>query len=135
MPVRYPERRSAKPAGRLRRAGAGETRVVQLQAATLLRRRPRLDGVWNVVRTGGLLPPMLGVHKVIEGTRGRTNFGPLPGPAFEVRGRELHYARPFGWFVDVLTGAGANRCSGRATVLGWTFGTFEMTRVVPRRVK
>jgi hypothetical protein len=134
MPVRI-RSGEARNRGRLGRAAAGETGVVQLRPAAMLRRPPRLDGVWNVVRTGGLLPPMLGVHKVIEGARGRTNLGPLPGPAFEVRGTELHYVRPFGLFVDVLTSAGPNRCSGRATVLGWTFGTFGMTRAVPRRAR
>jgi hypothetical protein len=31
-----------------------------------------LDGVWNVERTGGLLPPLLGVRKSIGGATGRT---------------------------------------------------------------
>jgi hypothetical protein len=72
---------------------------------------------------------MLGVHKVIEGARGRTNIGPLPGPAFEVRGRELRYVRPFGAFVDVLTHADEQSCTGRATVFGRTFGSFRMRRI------
>jgi hypothetical protein len=96
-----------------------------------LRRPSRLDGVWEVERTGGLLPPLLGVRKVIDGRRGRTTIGPLPGPAFEVRGRELRYVRPFGVFVDVLTAAGGGRCAGKATVLGRTFGTFRMQRIAP----
>jgi len=38
-----------------------------------------LDGDWQVKRTGGLLPPMLGVWKHIRGDRGETRLGPLPG--------------------------------------------------------
>jgi hypothetical protein len=94
-----------------------------------LRRRARLDGVWKVERTGGFLPPMLGVRKVIDGGRGRTTLGPLLGPAYEVYGRELRYVRPFGLFVDVLTRIGGGCCDGRATVLARTFGTFRMRRL------
>src|SRR5690242_15065902 len=94
-----------------------------------LPRRAQLNGVWKVERTGGLLPPLLGVRKIIDGGRGRTTLGPFPGPAFEVHGRELRYVRPFGLFVDVLTRAGGGSCDGRATVFGRTFGTFRMRRV------
>src|SRR6266536_1956514 len=38
-----------------------------------------LDGVWDVRRTGGGLPPMLGVRKKISGASGTTKLGPLPG--------------------------------------------------------
>jgi len=31
-----------------------------------------LDGVWAVKRTGGLLPPLVGIRKDIHGTRGKT---------------------------------------------------------------
>ena len=40
---------------------------------------PELDGVWNVERRGGLLPPLVGVRKRIHGDRGETKGGPLPG--------------------------------------------------------
>lgn len=93
------------------------------------RRREQLDGVWKVERTGGLLPPMPGVRKVIDGDRGRTSLGPLPGPPFVLHGRELRYVRPFGLFVDVLTPAGGGAYAGRATLLGRTFGTFRMRRI------
>ena len=72
---------------------------------------------------------MLGVRKVIRGGRGRTNLGPLPGPAFEIRGGELRYLRPFGLFVDVLTRCGRDGCTGHATVAGRGFGTFRMSRI------
>ena len=88
----------------------------------------QLDGVWNVHRTGGLLPPLVGVRKRIAGTRGRTIVGPLR-MGFEVRGTELHYRRPFEGFVDVLEPAGDRVFHGRATFHGREFGTFELRRI------
>ena len=49
-----------------------------------------LDGRWNVERVGGFLPPLIGVRKEIEGSRGRTTVGPIRA-AFDVVGRELRY--------------------------------------------
>ena len=54
-----------------------------------------LDGNWTVERTAGLLPPLYGVHKRIEGARGVTKVGRLPGIPFEVVGLELRYRAPF----------------------------------------
>ena len=87
-----------------------------------------LDGVWNVHRTGGFLPPLAGVRKRISGKRGVTLVGPVP-MSFEVRGSELHYHRPFQSFVDVLEPAGDDRLRGRATLMGKEYGTFELRRV------
>ena len=53
-----------------------------------------LDGDWQVHRTGGFLPPLIGVRKHIEGDRGSTSLGPLPGVPFDVVGNELRYRRP-----------------------------------------
>jgi hypothetical protein len=86
-----------------------------------------LDGTWEVRRTGGLLPPMLGVRKEIRGGRGRTALGPLPGLPFRVEALELHYERPFAGFVDLLEPAGAG-FRGRATFRGREFGRFGMRR-------
>ena len=61
-----------------------------------------LDGVWEVRRTGGALPPMLGVRKEISGESGETKLGPLPGAPFDVVGLSLRYRAPFVGFVDVL---------------------------------
>ena len=36
-----------------------------------------LDGVWRVHRESGLLPPMVGVGKIVTGGQGSTRFGPL----------------------------------------------------------
>jgi hypothetical protein len=87
-----------------------------------------LDGVWRVERESGLLPPLVGVRKVIEGSRGRTSLGRLPGVPFEVVGLELRYRPPFAGFVDVLErDAGGYR--GRATFRGREFARFRLSRV------
>lgn len=88
-----------------------------------------LTGVWDVERTGGLLPPLVGVHKRIIGTSGTTQIGPLPGAPFDVVGLELRYRLPFKGFVDVLEPDGPQAFKGRATLRGRTFGTFRMTRI------
>jgi ferritin-like metal-binding protein YciE len=87
-----------------------------------------LDGVWQVNRTGGLLPPLLGVRKRIAGTRGETRIGDAMGAPFDVVGRELRYRAPFTAFVDVLTPNG-DGFTGRATFMGREFGRFEMTPI------
>jgi ferritin-like metal-binding protein YciE len=86
-----------------------------------------LDGVWEVRRTGGLLPPLVGVRKRIEGSRGETRIGDVAGAPFDVVGLELHYRPPFGAFVDILEPAG-DTWHGRATFLGRELGRFEMRR-------
>ena len=88
----------------------------------------QLDGVWNVHRTGGLLPPLAGMRKRISGTRGVTLVGPAR-MSFEVRGNELHYRRPFQGFVDVLEPSGEDLFHGRATFMGREYGTFELRRI------
>ena len=85
---------------------------------------PTLDGVWKVRRTGGVLPPLLGMEKRIEGGRGTTVLGPVRMP-FRVDGLTLRYARPFGALVDVLEADG-DGFRGRATLAGRTYGTFEL---------
>jgi ferritin-like metal-binding protein YciE len=87
-----------------------------------------LDGIWDVKRTGGLLPPLTGVRKRIAGTRGTTRIGDVAGMPFDVVGLELHYRAPFNGFVDVLTPEG-DGFSGRATFRGREFGRFTMTRI------
>ena len=88
-----------------------------------------LDGVWEVERTGGALPPLVGCRKRIGGSRGTTGFGRLPGMPFDVRGNELHYRAPFQGFVDVVEPDGPDRYRGRATYRGRTFGQFAMRRI------
>lgn len=85
-----------------------------------------LDGVWTVERTGGALPPMVGVRKRIEGERGVTLAGPVKMP-FDVRGLELRYRPPFAGLVDFLEPDG-DGYRGRATFLGRQFGRFRLTR-------
>ena len=90
-----------------------------------------LDGVWNVRRLGGLLPPLAGVRKRIEGSRGETSIGPLPGAPFEVVGLSLRYRAPFTGFVDELR-PHADGYLGRATFRGQEFGRFAMERTSTR---
>ena len=87
-----------------------------------------LDGIWDVRRTGGFLPPLFGVRKRITGTRGETRIGDVAGVPFDVVGLELHYHPPFSAFVDVLTHTNSG-WSGRATAFGREFGRFEMTPI------
>jgi hypothetical protein len=90
-----------------------------------------LNGVWNVRRTGGLLPPLVGVRKVIEGDHGETRVGRMPGMPFQVRDGALHYRSPFAGFVAVIEPGGGAEVRGRATFRGRTFGRFAMTRLPP----
>jgi hypothetical protein len=86
---------------------------------------PELDGVWNVKRLSGLLPPLVGVQKRIHGTSGETVVGPLPGMPFDVVSLSLRYRAPFRDFVDELEPDG-DRYRGRATFRGRTYGRFEL---------
>ncbi|MGE5274098.1 MAG: hypothetical protein ACM3QU_10145 [Verrucomicrobiota bacterium] len=86
------------------------------------------DGTWTVHRTGGLLPPMIGVRKHIDGGRGETRLGPFPGVPFVVDGNSLRYRRPFQGFVDILDQRVGDLVRGRATFRGCDFGRFEMRR-------
>jgi hypothetical protein len=86
-----------------------------------------LDGVWNVKRVSGVLPPMVGVQKRISGSSGETRIGPFLGVPFAVVGRDLHYHVPFRGFVDRLEPDGT-RWLGRATFRGRAFGRFALER-------
>jgi hypothetical protein len=87
-----------------------------------------LDGIWDVQRTGGALPPMRGiVHKEIANGRGSTIAAGARFP-FVVVGLELRY--PFG-LVDELVPAGPDAYEGTAKLFGRTVGTFRMTRREP----
>jgi ferritin-like metal-binding protein YciE len=85
-----------------------------------------LDGVWDVRRTGGALPPLYGVRKRIHGRRGETLFGPVP-VTFDVRGLELRYRLPLPGLVDVLEPDGAGY-RGRTRLFGREIGQFELRR-------
>jgi hypothetical protein len=87
-----------------------------------------LDGAWNVRRVSGLLPPMVGVHKIIRGSSGETRVGRLAGVPFDVVGLSLRYRAPFRDFVDELEPDG-DRYLGRATFRGQVFGRFAMQRI------
>ncbi len=86
-----------------------------------------LDGMWEVSRTGGLLPPLYGVRKEIHGTHGRTLLPcGIVGVPFDVVGLELHYRAPFAGFVDIVAPQPGG-FSGRATFRRRTFGRFELS--------
>ena len=85
-----------------------------------------LDGVWEVRRTGGALPPLHGVRKRIHGRRGETLFGRLP-VGFDVQGRELRYRAPLVGLVDVLEPRDGG-FRGRTIWFGRAIGTFELRR-------
>jgi ferritin-like metal-binding protein YciE len=88
---------------------------------------PELEGNWNVRRTGGLLPPLVGIRKEIRGTSGRTTLPRgIVGVPFDVVGLELRYRPPFADFVDVLAPHGET-FAGRATFRGREFGRFDLT--------
>jgi ferritin-like metal-binding protein YciE len=87
-----------------------------------------LDGVWEVRRVAGALPPLTGVKKRIAGRRGETVIVGGPGIPFEVRGLELHYLAPFQWLVDVLEPHG-DHYHGRAVAFGRTIGEFQLRRI------
>jgi ferritin-like metal-binding protein YciE len=85
-----------------------------------------LDGLWEVRRVSGALPP-LGMRKRVGGARGETILGPVHVP-FDVRGNELHYRGPFTGLVDFVEGDGDVR-QGRAMFKGNEYGRFELRRV------
>ena len=86
-----------------------------------------LDGVWEVRREGGALPPLAGVRKRIRGRRGETIVGPLRLP-FRVDGLTLRYEAPLAPLVDELEPA-ADGFRGRATIAGREYGTFTLRRI------
>ena len=88
-----------------------------------------LDGVWELKRISGALPPLVGMRKRIHGSRGETLLGPIR-VRFEVRGHELHYRAPMSGLVDVLEpDESGDLCRGRATFKGNDIGLFEMRRI------
>jgi hypothetical protein len=88
-----------------------------------------LEGEWNVRRVSGILPPLYGVRKRIEGSRGVT-LPPLPVPLpFDVVGHELRYRGLLSGLVDQLEPDGEG-WRGVACYRGRVLGRFAMTRRV-----
>jgi len=84
-----------------------------------------LDGVWDVHRTGGALPPMRGVvRKRIENGRGWTIAFGVRIP-FVVDGMALRYPLAL---VDELVPAGPDAYDGTTRLFGRAVGTFRLTR-------
>jgi hypothetical protein len=92
-----------------------------------------LQGLWQVERAGGLLPPMVGVWKRVEGARRETRAGPLIGWPFEVERRgegfALVYRTPFSAFADEVRAGPAGSWVGRFVLGGFEFGRFRMRRI------
>jgi ferritin-like metal-binding protein YciE len=109
-----------------------------------------LDGVWDVRRLSGALPPLVGVRKRISGASGETVVAAGRGVPFDVSPRaakggpvsrrataasppslpasyELRYRAPLAFLVDVLEPRG-DAYHGRATAFGRTYGEFELRR-------
>jgi ferritin-like metal-binding protein YciE len=86
-----------------------------------------LDGVWAVERQGGILPPMPGVRKRIEGERGVTIAGPARLP-FRVDGLTLRYDAPLVGLVDELEAEG-DGFRGRTLLAGRELGQFSLRRI------
>lgn len=91
------------------------------------------DGYWRVERTGGLLPPMIGVRKRVRGGRGETRVGPLLGWTFRLEDRGGHvaliYDPPFSLWVDELEPEETDLWLGTATLAGRRIGGFRMVRI------
>ena len=87
-----------------------------------------LDGVWDVERTGGALPPLSGVRKRIAGDRGVTVARKLPPLQFDVDDLTLRYRPPVLGLVDELEPVGGGY-DGRAVLFGREVGRFRMRRV------
>jgi hypothetical protein len=87
---------------------------------------PTLDGRWDVRRTGGVLPPMIGVGKTIGNGYGHTTLGPIRVP-FEVDGLRLRYTGLLRGLVDVLQPVG-DGFRGRSYLHGLELGQFELRR-------
>ena len=85
-----------------------------------------LDGLWEVQRTSGALPPVAGVRKRIAGTNGWTEVGRVRVP-FRVEGRRLRYRGPLP-LVDELE-PDAKGFAGRATLAGREYGRFVLRPV------
>jgi ferritin-like metal-binding protein YciE len=86
-------------------------------------RLAELDGLWEVQRVGGALPPLVGVRKRIAGESGWTEVGPVHVP-FRVEGRRLYYRGPLP-LVDELE-PDADGFAGRATLAGREYGRFVL---------
>jgi hypothetical protein len=88
-----------------------------------------LDGEWEVRRVSGLLPPLYGVRKRIEGARGVTVLGPLGAP-FDVVGRQLRYRGLLSrGLVDSVEPGEHGWWDGVARYRGRKLGRFAMRRL------
>ncbi len=92
-----------------------------------------LEGLWSVERTGGLLPPLVGVRKNIRGTRGETVLAGRMRLPFDVVGNELRYRGALAGFVDVLERVD-DHFAGRALFRGTEYARFRLLPVKGERM-
>ncbi len=89
-----------------------------------------LAGRYRVERTGGLLPPMVGVTKRVEGTGGTTRVLDVLRVPFDVEatadGLRLVYRRPLRFLVDELRPGDGGVWHGVGTLGGRAYGTFRL---------
>jgi hypothetical protein len=90
-----------------------------------------LDGEWEVRRVRGLLPPLYGVRKRIDGAAGMTVLAlGLLGLPFDVVGRELRYRGALSrGLVDTVEPSEDGWWDGVARYRGRELGRFAMRRV------
>ena len=88
-----------------------------------------LDGEWEVRRVGGLLPPLYGVRKRIDGAAGVTMLV-FVGAPFDVVGRELRYRGALSrGLVDTVEPGEDGWWYGVARYRGRELGRFAMRRL------
>ena len=90
-----------------------------------------LDGEWEVRRVSGLLPPLYGVRKRIEGEAGVTMLAlGFLGAPFDVVGRELRYRGALSrGLVDTVEPGEDGWWDGVADYRGRRLGRFAMRRI------
>ena len=89
------------------------------------------DGLYDVCRISGLVPPLPGLRKAVAGRRGATLVGPLVRLPFRLEGAPdgrvtLRYAFPLSLLVDELHAAPDGTFDGVATVAGLRYGRFRL---------
>jgi hypothetical protein len=88
-----------------------------------------LDGEWELRRDSGLLPPLYGVRKRIEGVSGVTMLM-FVGAPFDVVGRELRYKGALTrGLVDTVEPGEDGWWVGVARYRGRELGRFAMRRL------
>jgi hypothetical protein len=93
------------------------------------------EGRYRVERTGGALPPLVGVTKVVSGDAGSTLLLGAVGYPFRVKprpgGLTLRYRAPLVLLVDELTPGPEGTWLGVAKLAGREYGRFRLVPTGP----